>query len=164
MLTYRLIAGGAFDPRQSYALSTSHVHACQQTTCCKSSCTITSKINKGQITIIHVSCAQRTCGNASAPQKITQATAEAGDARHTERTAPPNVPPNMPERFVHMRRAVHHTASACRTSICCINLPAQTSRCGRVAWLSKSRRAPFHLVVMDNGCLRWTKNLEIECH
>ena len=112
----------------------------------------------------YYSCAQRTCGNASAPQKIIQATTEAGDVRHVERTALPNVPPNIPERFLHTRRAVHHTASACRTSICCINLPAQTSRCGRVAWLSKSRRAPFHLVVMDNGCLRWTKNLEIECH
>jgi hypothetical protein len=36
-------------------LRTSHVHACQQTTkCCKSSCTITSKINMGHINIIHV--------------------------------------------------------------------------------------------------------------
>jgi hypothetical protein len=41
--------------RQSNALSSSHVHARQQTTTgCKSSCTITNKINKAHITIIHV--------------------------------------------------------------------------------------------------------------
>jgi hypothetical protein len=33
----------------------------------------------------YYSCAQRTCGNADAPQKIIQATAEAGDARHAHR-------------------------------------------------------------------------------
>jgi hypothetical protein len=34
----------------------------------------------------YYSCAQqRTCGNASAPQKIIQATAEAGDANHAHR-------------------------------------------------------------------------------
>jgi len=41
--------------RQSNAVVTSHVHARQQTTTgCKSSCTITNKINKTHITIIHV--------------------------------------------------------------------------------------------------------------
>jgi hypothetical protein len=33
----------------------------------------------------YYSCAQRTCGNASALQKITQVTTEAGDARHAHR-------------------------------------------------------------------------------